>query len=164
VTIDEVWIGNWICWHYSELQVITALSLFCTIYKPLGHGKSSQYSLVISWQRIHSRALATLSSQLNCQPSANWIRIRVTVTLRPAVYRQSVRLGDKPLETHDQHFFQLNTCFHSPLSESELLYVWRFTANQFILAPHPLRLTTRIFSQLNTCGHSPYITSSLTRG
>jgi hypothetical protein len=27
--------------------------------------------------------------------------LRVRVTLRPVVYRQSVRLGDKPLETHD---------------------------------------------------------------
>jgi hypothetical protein len=49
-------------------------------------------------------------------------------------------------------------------SESELLYDWRFTANQFVLAPSPLRLTAWIFSQLHTCGHSPYITSSLTRG
>jgi hypothetical protein len=30
-------------------------------------------------------------------------------------------------------------------SESETLYDWRFTANQFILAPSPLRLTARIF-------------------
>jgi hypothetical protein len=50
-------------------------------------------------------------------------------------------------------------------SESELLYDWRFTANQFVLAPSPLRLTARIFFlQLNTCGHGPYLTSSLTRG
>jgi hypothetical protein len=28
-------------------------------------------------------------------------------------------------------------------SESELLYDWRFTANQFVLASRPLRLTTR---------------------
>jgi hypothetical protein len=30
-------------------------------------------------------------------------------------------------------------------SESELLYDWRYTANQLVLAPSPLRLTTRIF-------------------
>jgi hypothetical protein len=30
-------------------------------------------------------------------------------------------------------------------SESELLYDWRFTANQFVLAPSPLTLTTRVF-------------------
>jgi hypothetical protein len=50
------------------------------------------------------------------------------------------------------------------MRESELLYDWRFTANQFVLAPSPLRLTARIFFQLNTCDCSPYVTSSLTRG
>jgi hypothetical protein len=45
-----------------------------------------------------------------------------------------------------------------------LLYDWRFNANQFALAPSPLRLTARDFFQLNTCGHSPYVTSFLTRG
>jgi hypothetical protein len=29
-------------------------------------------------------------------------------------------------------------------SESELLYDWRFTANQFVLAPCPVRLTKRV--------------------
>jgi hypothetical protein len=47
-------------------------------------------------------------------------------------------------------------------SESELLYDWRFTANQFFLAPSPLRLAARIFFLFNTRGHSPYITSSMT--
>jgi hypothetical protein len=31
--------------------------------------------------------------------------VKVKVTLQLAVYRQSVRLGDKPLETNDQDFF-----------------------------------------------------------
>jgi hypothetical protein len=49
--------------------------------------------------------------------------------------------------------------------ESALLYDWRFTANQFVLATSPLRLTTsNCFFQLNTCDYSPYVTSSLTRG
>jgi hypothetical protein len=34
-------------------------------------------------------------------------------------------------------------------SESELLYDWRFTANQFVVAPSPLRLTSRIIFFLN---------------
>jgi hypothetical protein len=52
-----------------------------------------------------------------------------------------------------------------PVSQSsDLLYDWRFTANQF-LAASPLRPTTKIFIfQLNTNGYGPYITSSLTRG
>jgi hypothetical protein len=33
------------------------------------------------------------------------VRVRVRVTLRLAVYRQSVRLGAKPLGTHDQNFY-----------------------------------------------------------
>jgi hypothetical protein len=45
------------------------------------------------------------------------LRLSVRVTLRLAVYRQSVRLGDKPLETHDQNFFsQQNTCDYRPLT------------------------------------------------
>jgi hypothetical protein len=51
------------------------------------------------------------------------------------------------------------------LAESEPLYDWRFTANQFVFVPRPLRPTARIFFfQLNTCSHNPYVTSSLTRG
>jgi hypothetical protein len=51
------------------------------------------------------------------------------------------------------------------LSESELLYDWRFTANQYVLATSPLRLkTTNFIFQLNTWGCSPYLTPSLTRG
>jgi hypothetical protein len=50
-------------------------------------------------------------------------------------------------------------------SESELLYYWRFTVNQFVLAISPLRLTTSNFIfQLNTCSYSLYVASSLTRG
>jgi hypothetical protein len=50
-------------------------------------------------------------------------------------------------------------------SESELLYDWRFTDSQFVLATSPLKLTTSNFIfQLNTCSYIPYVTSSLTRG
>jgi hypothetical protein len=41
-------------------------------------------------------------------------------------------------------------------SEPELLYDWRFTANQFVLTTGPLRPTTSNFIfQLNICGYSP---------
>jgi hypothetical protein len=50
-------------------------------------------------------------------------------------------------------------------SKSELLCDWRFTANRFVLATSPLRLTASNFIfQLNTCCYSPRVTSSLTRG
>jgi hypothetical protein len=60
-----------------------------------------------------------------------------------------------------ENFYAIN----SSVRKSELLYNWRFAANQFVLAPSPLRLMTNNFIfQLNTCGYSPYVTSSLTRG
>jgi hypothetical protein len=37
-------------------------------------------------------------------PATVRIRVGVRITLRRAVYRESVRLGDKPLEIHDQKF------------------------------------------------------------
>jgi hypothetical protein len=50
------------------------------------------------------------------------------------------------------------------VAESELLYDWQFTANQFVLATSPFRLMKSNFIfQLNTCGYSPYVTSSVTR-
>jgi hypothetical protein len=49
----------------------------------------------------------------------------IRVTLQLTVYRQSVRLYDKPLETHDQYFFfQLNTCGYSPYVTSSLTRGW----------------------------------------
>jgi hypothetical protein len=59
----------------------------------------------------------------------------------------------------------MNSLRHESESESELLYDWRFTSNQFVLAPSPLRLTTsNFFPQLNTCGYSLHVTTSLKRG
>jgi hypothetical protein len=45
---------------------------------------------------------------------------------------------DRRLQRLAQFFWQLS----ESESESELLYGWRFTANQFVLATSPLRLTT----------------------
>jgi hypothetical protein len=54
------------------------------------------------------------------------VRVRVRVTLRLAFYRQSVRLGADPLETHGQNFIfsQLNTCGHSPYITYSLTRGW----------------------------------------
>jgi hypothetical protein len=52
-------------------------------------------------------------------------RVRVRVTFRLEAYRQSVRRGAEPLETHGQNFFsQLNTCGHSPYITSSLTRGW----------------------------------------
>lgn len=65
-------------------------------------------------------------------------------------------LVQSPLRIMIRFFFRLNPCGHSlyvtfslmrerVCQKSELLYKWRFTTNQFILAPRPSRLTTRVF-------------------
>jgi hypothetical protein len=72
------------------------------------------------------------STQLGPLESANlnhWtapVKVSVRVTLRLAVYRQSVCFVDKPLETHDQHsfFFQLNIWGHTPYVTSSLTRGW----------------------------------------
>jgi hypothetical protein len=52
-------------------------------------------------------------------------KVRVRVTLRLPVYRQSFRLGYKPLETHDQQIlFQLNTYSYNPYVTSFLTKGW----------------------------------------
>jgi hypothetical protein len=58
--LDGVWIG-WLdlLTHHSELHVITALSFIYTRYKSLGYFKSSQSSLVVSWQRIYNSRTVT---------------------------------------------------------------------------------------------------------
>jgi hypothetical protein len=101
--------------HHSELQVTTALSIISTLYK------SPQHLLNLFPACLFiSRSLATASNSgdysasraqvLSSQPPVQnsqlttkcvRVRIRVRVTLRLAVYRQSVRLGNKPLETHN---------------------------------------------------------------
>jgi hypothetical protein len=51
--------------------------------------------------------------------------VRVKVTLRLAVYRQSFRLGDKPhWLTTSNFFFQLNPCSHSSYVISSLIRGW----------------------------------------
>jgi hypothetical protein len=79
------------------------------------------------------------------------IRIKVRVTLRLAVYRQSVRLGDKPLEAHDQHFFQLNTCCHIPYVTSSLTRGW-VCRLQLLLA-----LASAVILRSGSCGTHVYI-------
>jgi hypothetical protein len=56
------------------------------------------------------------------------------------------------------------TPLHSTDSKSQSRFTTRYTANQFVLARSPLRLTTNIFFQLNACGYSPFVTSCPTRG
>jgi hypothetical protein len=58
--------------------------------------------------------------------STTTLLVRVRVTLRLAVYRQSVRLGAEPVETHAQNLFfsQMNTCGDSPYITSSPTREW----------------------------------------
>jgi hypothetical protein len=94
------------------------------------------------------------------------IRVNYNSSQLMAVYDSLHSLLDyKCLLFHWDEWWTKNLSrMNSAERQSQLLYDWRVTANQFVLAPSPLRHTARFFSsQLNTCGHSPYITSSLTR-
>jgi hypothetical protein len=51
------------------------------------------------------------------------LRVRVRDALRLAVYSQSFCIGVKPLETHGQNSFLLNTC-HRPYVTSSLTKEW----------------------------------------
>jgi hypothetical protein len=53
-------------------------------------------------------------------------KVKVKVTIRLAVYRQSVGLRVKPLEAHEQRpfFSSLNTCGHSPYAKPSLTRRW----------------------------------------
>jgi hypothetical protein len=79
-------------------------------------------------QSLHTNLLATLHFPCNFsgpQLKSSKVKVKVRVALRLAVYRQSVRLGVKPLETHDQTFFlQLNSCGNSPYVASSLTRRW----------------------------------------
>jgi hypothetical protein len=68
-----------------------------------------------------------LLSQIRDSPNLEGqvTRVRVRVTLRLAVYRQSVRLGAGSHKTHGQNFLsQLNTCGHRPYITSSLTRGW----------------------------------------
>jgi hypothetical protein len=99
------------------------------IYNTLTVNKSSNHTLSLYWQTYNSSSttifptsdLRRLVTALHC----TLIEVKVRVTLRLAVYRQSVRLGVKPLETHDQtFFFQLNSCGNSSYVTSSLTRRW----------------------------------------
>jgi hypothetical protein len=58
------------------------------------------------------------------QNSVNWLVKCTLKCIRNYFVTYWVRLGDKPLETHEQHSFQLNTCGHIPYVTSSLTRRW----------------------------------------
>jgi hypothetical protein len=113
--------------HHSELHVITALVLISTLYKSLGHAKSSQSSLVVSWQRIY-------------------ISLTVTAVHYEVFFAQpNSLLAISPQSPSAADSLNSNS---SQSKSQDFLYDWRFTANQFVIEPSPLRPTTSIYFSL----------------
>jgi hypothetical protein len=131
VTIDGVldWVLDLLTTyaHDLELQSVTTPPLISIIHKSPQHPLSLFHPVVCVFT---SRSLVTASNR-----GYSWA----------SAHKSSLNGGSLPA------FFQLPHFFTAPRtklmwleSESELLYDWRFTANQFVLAPSPLRLTARI--------------------
>jgi hypothetical protein len=100
----------------------------------------------------------------------SWLSVESELTLRLAVYRQSVRKGAKPLEVHDKSFFlQMNPCGHSLYVSSSLTRGW-VCRLQLLLAlasavilrsesreTHDHILVSRIRDSSNLEARSPYL-------
>jgi hypothetical protein len=97
--------------NYDSLTELHTPKITVTI----AHIKSSQTSLDVAWQRLQQWTLpflrvpelSTVSDTSFSHLTTETLNLlnqhfRVRVTLRLAVYRQTVRLGVKPFKTHGQ--------------------------------------------------------------
>jgi hypothetical protein len=159
--------------HHSELQAINSAIANLhdpSIFKPAVFTRRSLATVSNSGDSSASRAHVVPSPTLvqNCLPGI------YSGTLNPILCcsRQLQTVSLLSLLNYSpncqpRRLSQLSSTADSQLllRELEIFYDWWFTANQFVLATSPLRLTTSNFIfQLNTCGYSPYIASSLSRG
>jgi hypothetical protein len=139
VAVYGVWIGYWIYWHNSELQIIASSSLISKSIQVTAANINSSPVRSVFNNRFPVMDVNTGDSSASCSQVLPVWRISRNCTISiPSISWKSE-------------------------SEPELLYDWRFTANQFVLTPSPLRPTNSIFFLQNICCYSPYVTSSLTR-
>jgi hypothetical protein len=105
--------------------------LFCMTNLVMIYELVTSSASVVHWLTLHS-------GHSTSEFSYNWImaesiKVKVRVTLWLVVYHQSVHLGIKPLETHDEFFFfQLNSYGNSPYVTSSLMRGW-VCSLQFLL-------------------------------
>jgi hypothetical protein len=94
----------------DHLQIVTtsnysAISNSHTLQFTTARTKSSQFAFARRFLVTDSNSVLCLRPYWLANVSQlTKVRVRVKVTSQLAVYRKSVRLGDKPLETHDQDF------------------------------------------------------------
>jgi hypothetical protein len=124
--------------YTGAITVPLQISLYYSTHKVFkSHVKSSQADF--------------LYSSVLLVPIRSLPKVRVRVTLRLAVYHQSVRLGAKPLENHGQIFFQLNTYDHSPYVTTSLTRGW--VCRLQLLLALASALILRSESRKNSCPH-----------
>jgi hypothetical protein len=94
----------------EHLQIVTtsnykAVANSCTHLLTTAHTKFSQFVFTSRFLVTDTNNVLCLRPYRLANVSQLTNRVKVNVTLRLAVYRQSVRFGSKTLETHDQYFF-----------------------------------------------------------
>jgi hypothetical protein len=138
VTLDGVWIDNWIYWPLSNRNYTSLTELHTrNIIVTTAHIKSS---LVIDFNTVLWRPY-----RLAYIPQLNQLhRLSLLFTHSLAIL-SALQLTPRLAAISHQPLHRLTFDWLSSESESEILYDWRFTANQFVLATSPLRLTTSIF-------------------
>jgi hypothetical protein len=115
-------------------------------------------------QRKKRRVSAPLDGNFDINIVSCAIERNVEGNLRRVLGTNSVSAA---AETSSKAFRCLNTHPNIHPFLCCLLLEWRFTANQLILAPSPLRFTTNFFFfffEPNPNCHFPYVTSSLAKG
>jgi hypothetical protein len=115
--------------HDSKVQAITAPPLISKIHKssqrPLSLFQHAVSTPAALWQRLLTLEILQLHARkfsLHRLPyRTDLVKIRARVTLRLAIYGQSVLLGDKSLRlTTSKFIFQLNICGYSSYIASSL--------------------------------------------
>jgi hypothetical protein len=104
------WVPGWRPFHSNLLVLPSQVDFQLT---------TDNWTLSLTNQLLHVTSL-TKTADNSSQQLTRCQRVSVGVILRQAVYRQSLRLGDRPLETHGHQCFSAESCGHSPYVTSFL--------------------------------------------
>jgi hypothetical protein len=102
---------------------------------------------------IHALAFLVFTSRILATDFQHISYTNLTVTAAPRKFSYHSLSSFLPLSSTAISILIVANCSHGipdlgylfSEPESESLYDWRFTANQFVLTTSPLRLTTRMF-------------------
>jgi hypothetical protein len=110
------WVPGWRPFHTNLLVFSSRADFQLT---------TDNWTLSLTNQLLYVTSLSWTADNSNQELLRCQVKVKVEVTLWLAVYRQNVRLGVKPLETHDQRYFvQLNSCGNIPYVTSSLTRRW----------------------------------------